>query len=419
MKALGWLADPAHGVWLQGEEARLIGFPRARTDAHGHAVQLDASGGAVPGPCAPTFLTARMAFVHAVAALRGHPGMRSAAGRMLDALAAQPGPGWPDHPAAPATASAQPRRGLTDHPPALATPAGAGADAPDALQSLYTLDFVILAAAAGVAIDEPGASTLLRNALERFDTAFWEPTAQLGVDRIDAAGQPTPYRGMNANMHLVEALLAAFEVTGETEWRDRALAICRFVIAEAAGRDWRICEHYTADWVADPGANRDRPDHAFVPFGYTVGHGFEWSRLIAQCSALPGTEGFVAAANSLFERPAVDGWARDGADGFLYTTDFDGEPVSTMHLHWVAAEAIAAASVLARLPGGSPGAAAQYELWLDHIDEAFIDCDLGSWRQRLGAPADAAKPDLYHSLQSVLIPQLPVAPSVLAALRAR
>ncbi|MDF2443582.1 MAG: sulfoquinovose isomerase, partial [Subtercola sp.] len=103
------------------------------------------------------------------------------------------------------------------------------------------------------------------------------------------------------------------------------------------------------------------------------------------------------------------------------------------------AEAVAAASVLARVPGGAVGTpaatrdyAADYERWLDHIATHYIDHEHGSWRQRLEptgaeqAHAEVAerasggtrpgKADLYHSLQSMMIPQLPVATSMVAAI---
>lgn len=211
----------------------------------------------------------------------------------------------------------------------------------------------------------------------------------------------------------------AADVTGDDRLRTRALGICAFVIGQAKQRDWRICEHYSEEWEPLPQHNADEPHHTFTPFGATVGHGFEWARLLAQ-SARFGPEGQLEAASALFDRAAADGWLPGSNPGFCYTTDWDGHPVSTRRLHWVVAEALASAAVLYRLTGQDRFAAC-YDEWFQHIESTFIDRESGSWHHevdmenRAGAPLPTDKPDLYHAYQAVLIPQLPVATSVAAA----
>ena len=72
--------------------------------------------------------------------------------------------------------------------------------------------------------------------------------------------------------------------------------------------------------------NRDRPDDQFQPYGATVGHGLEWSRLLLhlEASLADPPDWLLPAAEALFDRAVADGWAVDGADGFVYTTDWDG-----------------------------------------------------------------------------------------------
>src|SRR6202012_1355626 len=116
--------------------------------------------------------------------------------------------------------------------------------------------------------------------------------------------------------------------------------------------DWRIPEHFSDQWVADLEFNRDTPADQFKPYGATVGHSFEWSRLIAQAAGLSNDERrFMDGARSLFAQGAKDGWARDGKPGFVYTTDWTGTPVVSDRLHWVVAEAIGASAVLEQLTG--------------------------------------------------------------------
>ncbi|EEH65220.1 hypothetical protein HMPREF0058_1920, partial [Actinomyces urogenitalis DSM 15434] len=39
-----------------------------------------------------------------------------------------------------------------------------------------------------------------------------------------------------------------------------------------------------------------------------------------------------------------DGWRVDGGPGFVYTTDFAGEPVVHERMHWVVCEGVSAAA---------------------------------------------------------------------------
>src|SRR5690606_2885774 len=134
----------------------------------------------------------------------------------------------------------------------------------------------------------------------------------------------------NANMHTVEAYLAAGDVTGEVLWHRRAGRIAARVAGWARGNGWRIPEHFDADWSPMLEHHRDRPADPFRPYGATVGHGLEWARLLAAVDASLGSEapeGLLEAASALHRRAVADGWAVDGADGFVYTTDWSGQPV--------------------------------------------------------------------------------------------
>ncbi|MFD5276138.1 AGE family epimerase/isomerase [Pseudarthrobacter sp. NPDC058362] len=394
MSSVHLLGSPGHLAQLRSEERRLVRFPRSVVTQQGDTAVWSRTGDPVPGAVSPTFGTARIAHVFALAAERGEPWARGVSFDLLDYLAAFGARGWPDNPARPTEG-----------------------------QDLYTLAFVILAAASGTAAGHPASPQMLSEALQRLDRQFWEPEHGLAADRADAAGRLDPYRGLNGNMHLAEALFAAADVTGNGLLRARALGICGFVIRQAEQRNWRICEHYGEDWSPLPQHNLEEPHHTFKPYGATVGHGFEWARLLAQSAGF-GPAGQLAAATALFDRAAADGWQPGEHPGFCYTTDWDGRPVSTRRLHWVAAEALASASVLFRLTG-EDRFAAQYDEWFHHVGSAFMDRESGSWHHevdaenRAGPPLPTDKPDLYHAYQAVLIPQLPVRTSLAAAVTAR
>ena len=90
------------------------------------------------------------------------------------------------------------------------------------------------------------------------------------------------YRGLNANMHTVEAFLAVADAVKEEKYRIRAGRIIDHVIGWASANDWRIPEHFTKEWKADLDCNKERPADRFKPYGATPGHGIEWARLIVQ-----------------------------------------------------------------------------------------------------------------------------------------
>ena len=381
-------------AWLREEESRLIGFPAAFVTPRGDAPLLDFRGGTSP-ESAPTFITARLAYVAGLAAMRGVAPAEESLPRLIEHLISIEDDGWTDH-----------------------------ADDPDdAPQSLYTLAFVVFASATAVIAGEPSARPLLDRALSVLRTRFWDERRGLGIDKVSKDGTRGHYRGINANMHLVEALLTASDALDDPWCADAAVGICQAVVECAAGNKFRIHEHFDEDWRPLPDHNRDKPDHAYVPYGSTVGHGYEWTRLIVQASRIPGADPDLGrAAQALFERATLDGWSSDGAEGFLYTVGWRGEPVSRQRLHWVPCEALAATAALARVTGDQVYVD-WFETWRDHIDRVFLDRVDGSWHHRVLIddlrPFDRAapKPDLYHTYQAMVAVQLPVETSVAKAVR--
>ena len=131
--------------------------------------------------------------------------------------------------------------------------------------------------------------------------------------------------------------------------------------------------------------NRDEPDHPFRPYGVTIGHLLEWARLALHARAALGDQApdwLLEDAAALFDQAVRDGWNVDGAEGFVYTTDWDGKPVVRDRLHWVVTEAIAAAAALSAATG-RPEYEHWYRTWWDHAAAYFIDRDRGSWHHQL------------------------------------
>lgn len=227
-------------------------------------------------------------------------------------------------------------------------------------------------------------------------------------------------------MHTVEALLSAADVLDDPSLRARAERILTRVVHDLArGNDWRIPEHFDTTWTPVLEYNVDEPAHPFRPYGATIGHWLEWSRLALHLRAGLGSSApawLLDDARSLFDASVREGWAVDGADGFVYTVDWSGTPVVRERMHWVAAEATATAAALYAATG-EPSYAEWYATWWEHVADCFLDREHGSWRHEL-SPTNApsavtwkGKPDTYHAFQATLLPRLPLSPTLAAALR--
>ena len=279
----------------------------------------------------------------------------------------------------------------------------------------YAHAFVILAATSGILAGRNGAEKLLADALEIYDKYFWREDEGLSVDTWNTEFSAlSEYRGLNANMHTVEAFLAVYDGIGDKKYLERAGRIIDRVVTWAENNDWRIPEHYKSDWTPDLECQKDTPDDPFKPYGATPGHGIEWARLITQwASALSDTgtqkEKFYDAAEKLYERAINDAWNSDGGLGIIYTTDWNGKPVVHDRMHWTLAEAINTSAVLYRRTGDERYAR-DYSEFMKYLDEVVHDKVNGSWFHQLDRNNKVigtvwpGKSDIYHALQATLIP---------------
>lgn len=283
----------------------------------------------------------------------------------------------------------------------------------------YAHAFVLLAASSALLAGRPGAKELLDDALRLYDERFWNEREGLSCDTWNTDFTVLDgYRGVNANMHTVEAFLAVADALGEEKYRVRAGRVIAHVVGWAKENGWRIPEHFDSNWTPDLDCNRDKPDDRFKPYGATPGHGIEWARLTAQWAAstfgahAPEAAPWMEAAQALYRRAVEDGWHCDGAPGIVYTTDWDGKPVVHDRMHWTLAEAVNTSAVLYRATGDKRYAD-DYAMFMAYLDEKVLDHALGSWYHQLDAqnrPIGTVWPgksDLYHAFQATLIPYLP------------
>jgi sulfoquinovose isomerase len=290
----------------------------------------------------------------------------------------------------------------------------------DDSKQAYGHAFVLLAAADALMIGHPLAARMLADVTDVINTRFWEDYyGAVSEEYARNWAKISAYRGQNSNMHLTEALMAAYEATHLADYLDKAKRISQLVIGRhAATLDWVVAEHFDEQWKIDRGY---KGSDMFRPAGTTPGHWLEWARLLAQLWVLDGRREswMINAAEKLFRSAVARGWDQ-ARGGFHYTLDFNNEPAITHKIWWPATEAIGAAAFLNALKPDR-----FYEDWYrkvwDFCALHFVDPANGGWYPELGddlEPMDrffTGKPDIYHALQACLIPLFPATGSLVRA----
>lgn len=406
LSGIRWTEQSSHRLWLIGQANSIFDFyQQAAMNPQGGFFDLDERGvplptGWPPAPVKATnlFQTTRMIHCFSIGHLMGRPGAANLIDHGMEYM-------WNKH------------RDTVNGGYFWAN--GLLAPVNDSKQH-YGHAFVLLAAASAKVAGHPQADRLLEDISEVLETRFWEADKGAGAEEFTANWQPLgTYRGSNSNMHLTEALIAAYEATGDREYIEKAQSVASLLIEKsAANNDWRLPEHFHEDWSVDLDYDRD----VFRPFGSTVGHWLEWTRLILLLWELTGRvhDWMRAAAQTLFDKAIHEGWDRKRG-GFYFTVGWSGEPVDRDRYWWPATEAIGAASFLNQIDG-----APLYEDWYrrvwDWCNLYLIDHELGSWHHQLNDDLQPVsdpwfgKPDIYHSLQACLIPLLPTNGSLTAGL---
>ena len=249
----------------------------------------------------------------------------------------------------------------------------------DATNHCYGHAFVLLAFATSLKAGIQESAEPLVETFNLMERHFWRQADRLYVDEISSDWSIVdPYRGQNANMHTCEAMIAAFEATGETNYLDRATALAiRVCVDMTKQSDGMIWEHYDNNWDPDWQYNLNDPKNLFRPFGYLVGHWMEWAKLLLILEENNPQEWMLPHAKRLFNAAIRQGWDHNSG-GMNYAVSPNGEIIDTDRYYWVLSETVAAAGLLANRTGDSTYTDWYSKSWTWSL-ENLVDQQYGGW----------------------------------------
>lgn len=258
----------------------------------------------------------------------------------------------------------------------------------------YGHAFVMLAAASCVQAGLTQGEPIIEQVWQFMEENFWDAENGAYADeRDDTLEHLDSYRGQNANMHSCEALLLAWQATGQARYLERAEQLAqRFAVELAALNDDLIWEHYDVHWQPDMQYNIDKPDDLFKPWGFQPGHQVEWTKLLLTLNQERPNPVWVKRATELYDAAMSKGWDQEH-DGLVYGFAPDGRFSDAHKYFWVHAEAFAAAWRLYRITGEERFAEDYDRLWA-YSWKTLIDHQHGAWfriRNRDGSEFDKLK----------------------------
>lgn len=253
----------------------------------------------------------------------------------------------------------------------------------DRTNHAYGVAFVLLAYSTALKAGITEAAAWMDETWDLLEHRYWDAVAGLYRDEADEHWNFSSYRGQNANMHMCEAMLAAYQASDEPRYLERALTLADHITRrQAAKGDGLVWEHYDANWNIDWDYHRDDPKHLFRPWGFQPGHQTEWAKLLLIMEPLLLERGreenwLVPTAKHLFDVALANAWDNEHG-GICYGFAPDGSVCDDDKYFWVQAESLAATALLHARTG-----LAVYDEWYEKLWgyawQHFIDHRHGAW----------------------------------------
>jgi len=248
----------------------------------------------------------------------------------------------------------------------------------------YGHAFVLLGASKAYQAGIQWAIDLIDNTYNILEQHFWEEDHGLYVDEISSDWSAvSPYRGQNANMHICEAMIAAYEATYNLKYLEKAYTVAYAVTVKLASQSGgQIWEHYDSNWNIDWNYIETNEDmKQFRPLGFIPGHSIEWSKLLIMLERYQSEPWMIQRALELYNIALKNSWdAKYG--GIFYSFSTEGDVLDSNKYYWVIAEAIGASAVIGtRLKDETY--LLNYDVIFRYAWTYFIDKIYGGWYQKL------------------------------------
>lgn len=248
----------------------------------------------------------------------------------------------------------------------------------DMTQQAYGYAFVLAAHAAarlaGVTNDDDAISKVF----DLMERRFWLADKGAYADTLGADGFLSEYRGQNSNMHICEALIAAYEATKDERYLKRAEVLAdtftRRLAEKTGGFVW---EHYTSDFEVDWEYNKDDPKNLYRPWGFQPGHQSEWTKNLLNIYRYAPQDWMLQRARELFDGAYETSWDHEHG-GLIYGFGPDKKWCDDDKYFWVQAESMASAALLHQATGDSKYRDCYNALW-NYSWQKFVDHKRGAW----------------------------------------
>ena len=248
----------------------------------------------------------------------------------------------------------------------------------DMTQQAYGYAFVLLAYTAAYKAGMISSDEKIEQIYQLLEQRFWQAEYGLYADTLSTEGVLSDYRGQNANMHICEAMIAAYQATKHDKYLSRAKTIAATICCkQAALTNDLIWEHYTPEFQPDWEYNKNDPKNLYRPWGFQPGHQTEWTKLLLQIHRDAPEAWLLEKAQQLFDNSFDKSWDKQHG-GLVYGFDPEGKWCDDDKYFWVQAESFAAAALLYQATNDAQYLTKYNDLW-QYSWAHFVDHKHGAW----------------------------------------
>lgn len=248
----------------------------------------------------------------------------------------------------------------------------------DKTQQAYGYAFVLLMYSRCFEFKVIDSSEQIYRLYQLLEQRFWQHEYNLYADECNEEGQLTSYRGQNANMHICEAMIAAYTATKDEIFLQRAQLIAKRICFELTEQtQGLIWEHYDERFEIDWDYNKDDPKNLYRPWGFQPGHQTEWTKLLMQIHHYQPNQAWIEKASFLFDKAMDLAWDKSNG-GLVYGFDQSGNWCDSDKYFWVQAESFAAAALLYQNTKNEKYLTAYEQIW-HYSWQHMIDHQYGAW----------------------------------------